>query len=97
MTKPLYAHLSTGKRAGLTNLWNRYHSLAEVSRASGVTEDVIEAYLKTRDGYPGSITGVRPPVGRRLSQRPRAKAHHLVREHAAPITLPRVSCLESEG
>lgn len=35
--------------------------------------------------------------GRRLSQRPRAKAHHLVREHAAPITLPRVSCLESEG
>lgn len=34
---------------------------------------------------------------RQLSQRPRAKAHHLVREHAAPITLPRVSCLESEG
>ena len=62
MTKPLYAHLSTGKRAGLTSLWNRYHSLAEVSRASGVTEDVIVAYLKTRDGYPGSITGARPPI-----------------------------------
>ncbi len=96
MTKPLYAHLSTGKRAGLTSLWNRYHSLAEVSRASGVTEDVIVAYLKTRDGYPGSITGARPPVGRRLHPKPRVKDPHLVREHAAPITLPRVSCLGRE-
>jgi len=62
MTKPIYSHLSTGKRAGLTGLWNRHHSIDRVARASGVTADVIEAYLNTRDGYPGSITGARPPI-----------------------------------
>ena len=94
MTKPLYAHLSTGKRAGLTGLWNRHRSIDRVARDSGVTADVVEAYLITREGYPGSIIGARPPVGRRLHPKPRVKAHHLVREHTPPITLPRVSCLE---
>lgn len=94
MGKPIYSHLTTGKRAGLTNLWNRHRLIDTVARDSGVPADVVEAYLKTRDGYPGSITGCRPQAGRRLRPQPNVKAHHLTGERRVPITLPRVSCLE---
>lgn len=96
MTRPPYAYLSAGKRAGLTMLWNKHLNIARVERASGVPAAIIDAYLKTRDGYPAAITGSRPPMPRRLKATLRGKAHHLVREHAPPITLPRVSCLERD-
>lgn len=86
------AQLNNGHRSALSSKWNSGFDLMETARACGVTVDVAEAYLKTRYGYPGKVGQSRPP---RDPGRCR-KAHHLTHEHRQPVTLPRISCLESK-
>ena len=94
--------MNQGQKSNAVRKHNQGLTLSQIARDIGALVDDVEAYLRTRDGYPGLIfcsRGKYPVRGR--MQEPRRppvrapiKSELLSQDERKRVTLPRVEFLE---
>lgn len=80
--------LTKGRKASLVMMHNRGRSIPEMVEITKECPREIRAFLETRKGFPGPI----------VTSGPSGKIKHHVSQYGsvyvAPVTLPKLKCLE---
>lgn len=86
--------LPRGKRSAIVRLHNKGWMLNRISEHVGFPADVVEKFLKTRQGYPGKIPCPRAEQARRSKKDAIGYIEPKTRRDKRNVSLPRLSFLE---
>ncbi len=86
--------MNNGHKANLIKLWNRHRNIDQVVAKSKLDADAVTKFLSNRPGYPGHILTGNAVTQHRLGGKIKAKNSQYGTVYLAPVTLPRVRCLE---